>query len=54
MRSNVSIRSWSFERTQDKMWGKEKKKMLAPPQSGEHCVTMETALTSEQALCDYS
>lgn len=34
--------------------GKKKKKMNAPPQSGEHCVTMETALTSGQALCDYS
>lgn len=34
--------------------GGKKKKMNAPPQSGEHCVTMETALTSEQALCDYS
>lgn len=26
----------------------------APPQIGEHCVAMETALTSEEALCDYS
>ncbi len=34
--------------------GGKEKKMDAPPQSGEHCVSMETALTSEQALCDYS
>lgn len=31
-----------------------KKKINAPPENRERCVTMETVLTSKKALCDYS